>query len=216
MEVAADRSGGEPVTPATTTEDDSRVRLNITLYGATVLLACVAVFLGIVLNRSDVDLPFTGGDADTAQGVGEDVGRGVVTAVKEADSEDQERTAAQIDAATAMVEAMVNLDHKDADATVEAVQGLATGDFLKQYNSAAADVKKLAVEAQSTMVARVVWTGLVAGDKDSATVIVATSGTVSNKSTGFKERANNYRIQVALVLDKGKWLTQDLQFVELG
>lgn len=216
MEVVADRSGGEPVTPATATEDDSRVRLNITLYAATVLLACVAVFLGIVLNRSDVDLPFTGGDADTAQGVGEDVGRGVVTAVKEADSDDQERTAAQIEAATAMVEAMVNLDHKDPDATVEAVQGLATGDFLKQYNSAAADVKKLAVEAQSTMVARVVWAGLVAGDKDSATVIVATSGTVSNKSTGFKERANNYRIQVALVLDKGKWLTQDLQFVELG
>lgn len=66
------------------------------------------------------------------------------------------------------------------------------------------------------MVSTVVWTGLVAGDDDSATVIVATSGTVKNKTTKFAEESVNYRIQVQLVSDDGTWLANDLQFVELG
>ena len=50
-------------------------------------------------------------------------------------------------------------------------------------------------------------------DPDSATVIVATDGTVQNKQTGPTPRAEIYRIQLQLVLEKGRWLTSDLQFV---
>lgn len=199
------------MTGPTPDEERSRVRLNIGLYAATVLLGCVAVFLLFLhVTSDDVD------DAAVAPGAGEDVGRGVVQPVKEADDAQQERVAAQLAAASDMVTSFVNFDYRDADATIAGVKERSTGTFLEQYEKGAADLKKLATEAQSTMVARVVWAGLVAGDKDSATVIVATSGEVTNKTTDFKEEARNYRIQVELVLEDGAWLTSDLQYVELG
>ena len=212
MEVVAGGSGGEPVTGSSPDEERSRVRLNIGLYAATVLLGCVAVFLLFihVTSNDEVD------GAAVSPGAGEDVGRGIVQPVKLADDAQQERVAAQLAAASDMVTSFVNFDYKDADATIAAVKERSTGTFLEQYEKGAADLEKLATEAQSTMVARVVWAGLVAGDKDSATVIVATSGEVTNKTTKFKEEARNYRIQVELVLEDGAWLTSDLQYVELG
>lgn len=212
MEVVAGRSGGESVTRESPEEERSRVRLNIGLYAATVLLGCVAILLLFVHVNGNDDLD----GADVAPGLGEDLGRGVVQEVKEADDAQQERVAAQLEAATEMVTAFVNFDFKDSAATIDAVTERSTGTFLEQYQKGAVDLKKLATEAQSTMVAEVVWSGLVAGDKDSATVIVATSGHVTNKTTEFEEEARNYRIQVQLVLEDGKWLTNDLQYVELG
>lgn len=210
MEVAVGRSGGESVTGEPSEEDRSRTRLNIALYAATVLLGCVALLLAFVLYQDDTD------GAEISPDAGEDVGRGVVQAVDEAEDDEQERVAAQIDAASDMVTAFVNFNFKDPDATIEEVRERSTGTFLKEYDKGAADLKKLATEAQSTMVAQVVWAGLVAGDGDSATVIVATSGNVTNKTTEFKEEARNYRIQVQLVREGDKWLTNDLQYVELG
>lgn len=212
MEVAVGRSGGESVTRELTDEERSRIRLNIGLYAATVLLGCLAIFLLFVHVSGSDEVNGT----DVAPGVGQDVGRGIVQEVKLADEAEQERVAAQIEAATEMVTAFVNFDYKDPDATVTAVRERSTGTFLEQYSKGATDLKKLATEAQSTMVARVVWSGLVAGDDDSATVIVATSGNVTNKTTDFKEEARNYRIQVQLVLEDGAWLANDLQYVELG
>lgn len=212
MEVAVGRSGGESVTGGPSEEDRSRIRLNIALYAATVLLGCVAVFLGVVLAEDDDTVNGT----EVSPGAGEDVGRGVVQAVDEAEDDEQERVAAQIEAATDMVTAFVNFDHEDPDATIEEVRERSTGTFREQYDKGAADLKKLATEAQSTMVARVVWAGLVAGDGDSATVIVATSGNVTNKTTEFQEEARNYRIQVQLVREGDEWLANDLQYVELG
>ena len=215
MEVVADRAGGESVIPASPDETASRVRLNIALYAATVVLACAAIFLGFVIQRSDLDLAFWKNDkADSAApGAGEDLGRGVVTAIARADRKDQERVGEQIAAAQRMAVAMTNLDYQDADTAIAAVQAEATGDFREQYGKAAADLKKLAAEAKSTMHGEVVWAGLVSGDEDSATVIVATRGTVANKQTDQQQRTNNYRIQVELVLENGHWLTRDLQFV---
>jgi Mce-associated membrane protein len=45
-------------------------------------------------------------------------------------------------------------------------------------------------------------------------VILATKGTVKNTQTGDDPKAENYRIQMQLVSEKGRWLTSDLQFVE--
>lgn len=213
MEVVADRPGGEQVSPGTT-PDPGRVRLNIALYVATVLLACAAIWMGFLIASNDVWPPWKDDDpAAATPGAGQDMGGGVVTAVDAADQADQDRVAAQLKAARSMVEAMVNLDYKNADAAIKAVQAQATGDFRTQYDKAAADVKKLATQAQSTMEGSVIWTALVAGDQDSATVIAATTGSVANKTTEFKKRANPYRVQVELVLVDGKWLTKDFQFV---
>jgi Mce-associated membrane protein len=208
VEVALGRSGGEQVT-----EPDSRARLNIALYAATVLCACAAILLAILMyNASDDRVDGT----QVAPGAGEDVGRGTIQAVSLASEEEQERVAAQLEAASRMVNAFVNFDYQDADATIEAVKSMSTGEFLDQYSKGAADLEKIAAEARSEMAAKVVWAGLVAGDDDSATVIVATSGTVKNKTTKFEDEARTYRIQVELVLEDGRWLTRDLQYVALG
>lgn len=211
MEVVADRAGGQQVS-AEQTEDPGRVRLNVVLYVATVLLGCTAIWMGFVVNEKDAWPPWKDRSV-SAPRTGQDMGSGRTTAVGAADEADQKRVAAQLEAATSMVQAMVNLDYKDADAAIKAVQARATGEFRQQYDKAAADVKKLAQQAQSTMEGSVIWTALVAGDKDSATVIAATTGSVANKTTQFKKRANPYRVQVELVLVDGAWLTKDFQFV---
>ncbi len=194
-------------------EERSRIRLNVMLYAATVLCGCVALLL-LYLHVSRADDRVDG--ADVVAGAGQDVGRGIIEPVALAEEDEQERTAAQLSAATKMVTAFVNFDYREPARTIEAVESMATGDFLEQYTKGAKDLERLATEAQSDMVAQVVWSGLVAGDADSATVIVATSGTVKNKTTDFKEEARNYRIQLELVLTDGRWLTQDLQYVALG
>ena len=208
MEVAVGRSGGEQVTV-----DRSRVRLNIALYAATVVCGCVALLL-LYLHVTTSDNEVNG--TDVVPGAGQDVGRGLIEAVPLAGDAEQERTAAQLEAASKMVTAFVNFDYQDPDRTIEAVKSMATGTFLSQYSKGAKDLEKLATEAQSNMVAEVVWTGLVAGDEDTATAIVATSGTVKNKTTNFQPEARNYRIQLELVREGGRWLTKDLQYVALG
>ncbi|GAA4805111.1 hypothetical protein ACFQ0K_00285 [Nocardioides caeni] len=204
-------------------DERSRIRLNVGLYVATVALACVAVFLGVLLRHDDVDVKFWtadfwSGEKASAErpGEGVDVGRGVVEAVDQAPESDQDRIGEQLAAATRLVDAFANLDHADPAASMDVVRSLATGDFQEQYDKGAAELEELAVKAKSTMVSAVVWSGLVAGDDDSATVIVATSGTVKNKTTKFEEESVNYRIQVQLVRDGDDWLANDLQFVELG
>lgn len=198
-------SGGEQ-------DDDvrSRVRLNIALYAASVLCACLVVLLAIVwwTGRDDAD-----DAASPSAGVGTDVGGGTVSAVKLADESEQKRIAAQLGAARDMMSAFVNIDYEDIDGSLEAVRSRSTGTFLKQYDAASKPIKQLAEKAEATQVGRVVWAGLVAGDQDSATVIVITSGTVANKATDFEKRAQRLRVQMELVLKDGKWLVDDLQTV---
>lgn len=208
MEVAVGRSGGEQVT-----EDRSRVRLNIALYAATVVCGCVALLL-LYLHVSTSDNEVNG--TDVVPDAGQDVGRGLVEAVPLAEDAEQVRTADQIEAATKMVTAFVNFDYEDPARTIEAVKSMSTGTFLSQYSAGAKDLEKLATEAQSIMVAEVVWAGLVAGDDDTATVILATTGTVKNKTTDFQPEARNNRIRLELVREGGRWLATDLQYVALG
>lgn len=204
-------AGSEPVT-AVDPEERSRVRLNVALYVATIVFACLTLLLGFVLwdardDRAD--------GVEVVPGAGRDVGRGVVEAVAVADEADQERIAAQLEAATRMVTAFVNFDYRDPERTIDAVRALSTREFRERYDAGSANLVKLATEAQSTMTARVAWSGLVAGDQESATVIVATDGSVTNKTTKFEEQARDERIQVELVLEEGQWLTRDLRYVEI-
>ncbi|WP_183093357.1 hypothetical protein [Nocardioides stalactiti] len=144
---------------------------------------------------------------------GEDVGPGVISAMETAPQADQVRAADQIEAATKMANAFLNLDHEEIGANIEAVKALATGPFLNQYTKAAADLVKLVRRAQATQTGEVEWAGLVAGDDDSATVIIATNGTVANKETDFEPVARTYRLQLEVALVDGQWLTRDLQYV---
>ena len=57
------------------------------------------------------------------------------------------------------------------------------------------------------------WAGVVDADSDSASVIVATTGTVANSSTGDKPVARQFRIKLDLVHEDGEWRTSNVEFV---
>lgn len=230
MEVAA-RGSGDPLTPGAAGEGEarSRSRLNRALAGVAVVCVLAVAGLGWLMeltygNRADA---VTGDgffdrlgsvltierQSEVSPRIGEDVGTGVVSAMEAAPLAEQERVAAQIEAATKMANAFLNLDHEDIEANIAAVKALATGPFLRQYTKASEDLARLVRRAQATQTGEVEWAGLVAGDGDSATVIIATNGTVANKETDFEPVARTYRLQLEVALVDGEWLTSDLQYV---
>ncbi len=228
MEVAAGGSG-DSLTPGSSGEQEgrSRSRLNGVL-AVVAVLALAAVCGGAwLMNRTydnRADAVADGGlwsvltidrdrDATGSTRAGEDVGNGTVEAMDQAPRAEQVRTADQLEAATKMANAFLNLDFENIEANIEAVKSLATGPFLRQYTRASEDLAKLTRRAQAKQTGEVEWAGLVAGDEDSATVIVATSGTVANKLTEFEPVARTYRLQLEVVLVDGQWLTSDLQYV---
>ena len=182
--------------------DLPRVRVNVLLYVVAMAAAAFVVVLAVLLWRelSDDGTPTALPEA------------GVVP-LEEAPDEEQEHYAAVIDSATNEAHAFVNIRYDDAQASIDAVMAGATGAFREQYAKSTEDVIKILEENKSVMEGKVLWTGVVAIDPDSATVVVATTGTVANIQTDNKPVARNFRLQMELVLEEGKWLTRDLQFV---
>jgi len=231
VEVAA-RGSGDSLTVGSSGQEGSSngSGLNTALVVAVVLLVIAAAALAWLMNRtydnradavgdggvwSVISIERAGASAEAPSGrAGEDVGGGTVQAMDPAPKAEQERTAAQIEAATAMADAFLNLQYDEIETDIEEVKSLATGAFLRQYTKASKDLAKLTRRAQATQTGEVDWAGLVAGDDDSATVIVATSGTVANKLTEFEPVARTYRLQLEVDLVDGQWLTSDLQYVE--
>ncbi len=208
MEVDAGGSGGQPVMAESPTGEGSRLGLNVTLWIVVIVTGALAI-TGAVWIWTDDDPSST----SSSSRAGEEVGDARVEALPAADDAEQERTAAVIDAATKMSNAFLNLDYQDVDASTEAVLSLATGQFRSQYQQSSEGLAKVATRAKSVQTGEVVWSGVVASDEDSATVIVASSGTVSNKTTEFKAVPRNYRLQLDLAYEDERWLTRDLQFV---
>ena len=134
-------------------------------------------------------------------------------ALDEGSAAEQQRYADILDAASTEVTAFVNISYTDAQEKIDAVMAGATGDFRDQYAKATDGLIKLLEQNKSVRTGKVIWTGVVAQDPDSATVILATEGTVQNTQTGDQPKGENYRIQLQLVSEKGRWLTSDLQFV---
>ena len=183
MEVADGGTGGQPVTPGS----GSPVRLNIALYVLALLLACGCVFGGVLVYQAHLD--------------------------RERDATEQARYGDVLGAAENEVEAFINIDYTKAQESIDAVAAGATGDFAKQYDTSTKDVVKILTQAKSVMKGDVLWAGVVDADHDSASVIVATSGTVQNTSTGDKPVARQFRIKVDLVHVDGEWKTNNVEFV---
>jgi len=125
----------------------------------------------------------------------------------------QERYGAVLAAATAEAEAFINIDYRHAQESIAGVARGATGKFRQQYDTSSEGVTRVLRRNRSVMDGKVVSAGVVDVGRDSATVIVATSGTVANTRTGNKPVERSYRLQLHLVRAGGRWLTSDLQFV---
>ena len=182
--------------------DLRRVRGNVLLYVVAMAAAALVVVLAVLLWRELSD-----------EGTPAVLPRAGVVPLDEAPDEEQERFAAVIDSATDEATAFVNIRYDDAQASIEAVMAGATGTFREQYAKSTEEVIRILEENKSIMEGEVLWTGVVAVDPDSATVVVATTGTASNVQTENKPVARNFRLQLDLVLEEGRWLTSDLQFV---
>lgn len=116
-------------------------------------------------------------------------------------------------AAIEMAEAFINIDYRHAKQSIKAVKSHATGDFKKQYSTATSAVIKVIKDNKSVMTGQAVWAGIASLDGDHATVLVATSGTVSNERTEGKAVPRNFRLKLTLVRKHGEWLTNNLAFV---
>ena len=125
----------------------------------------------------------------------------------------QERYGDVLAAADTEVTAFVNMRYDRASASVEAVAHGATGAFRDHYVRSARTVIRVLQRNRSLMTGRVVWSGVAAVSPDRATVIVATTGTVSNRRTDGQPRPRNFRFRVTLDHASGRWLTSDIEFV---
>jgi Mce-associated membrane protein len=142
---------------------------------------------------------------------------GVLVAQERSDRQhaeaEQDRYGDVLAAARKEITAFVNIDYRSAQESIDAVAAGATGDFAKQYDSSTKEVLKLLTRAKSVMDGEVLWAGVTDADHDSASVVVATTGTVANTSTGNKPVARQFRIKVDLVLEGGDWKTSNVEFV---
>lgn len=124
-----------------------------------------------------------------------------------------ERHGAVIDAATAQATAFINIDHRSAEEDYEEVRRHATGDFKEQYDTSQESVTRVLKQNESVMEGEVLWAGVSTLDGDSATVLVATTGTVANTQTDGEPVDRNFRLRLDLERVDGSWRTSDLSFV---
>jgi len=176
-----------------------RTHVNLALYVVVMVAAALTVVatVRLVQDDSSTELPQAG-------------------AVQLAESSEtvQERYADVIASASQEATAFVNIRYDDAQGSIDKVMAGATGEFRDQYAKSTDSVIEVLEQNKSIMTGKVLWSGVVAQDPDSATVIIATEGTVQNTQTGDEPVARFFRLQLQLVSEKGKWLTSDLQFVE--
>ena len=177
-----------------------RVQLNLALYVVVMVAAALLVVAAVRVLADD-----SGPTSLPAKGVVE---------LDAASTTEQQRYDDILESASEEATAFLNIRYDTAQESIDAVMAGATGDFRDQYAQATEALITLLQDNKSIRTGEVVWAGVVAQDPDSATVILATTGTVQNNQTGDTPKAENYRVQMQLVSEEGRWLTSDLQFVE--
>lgn len=126
---------------------------------------------------------------------------------------EQQRYGAVLEAARQTATAFVNIDYRDPQASFDAVAAGATGEFLDQYVGSTESLVDLLKTNQSVMTGAVGAAAVTGLDADSATVIVATNGSVSNVSSNEEQTARDFRLRLDLLLVAGEWRTNNLEFV---
>ena len=109
---------------------------------------------------------------------------------------EQQRYGEVLAAARAEAEAFINIRYDDAQASIDRVAEGATGEFRDQYTSSSERVVKVLERNESVMEGEVLYAGVVDVDRDSATVIAATSGTVANKQTDNQPVSRDFRLRL--------------------
>jgi Mce-associated membrane protein len=88
----------------------------------------------------------------------------------------------------------------------------ATGDFKKEFAAQTEQLTQLVAQNKSVSEGQVLDAGIVRSDAHSARVLVVADSKVTNTAAP-QGQARTYRLQLDLVLDHGRWLTSDVEFV---
>lgn len=129
------------------------------------------------------------------------------------DRSDQAAYGQVLDAARATATAFVNVDYRRLQESQRAVEATATGKFLKEYQKSSSKLTELLRQNRSVMTGSVDAAAVDTIDSDSASVLVATSGTTRNVATRGMERSSRFRLRLDLVRQGGRWLTNNLEVV---
>jgi Mce-associated membrane protein len=105
-----------------------------------------------------------------------------------------------------------SLDYQHYDRDSGNVLKGATGDFKEQFAAQTAELTKLVAQNKSVSEGQVLEAGIVRADERSARVQVVADSKVTNVAVPGGE-ARTYRLQLDLVLENGRWLTSDVEFV---
>ena len=161
--------------------------VNVSLYVVALLLGCFCIFFGVKSWDAYQD--------------------------RQTERVDQERYGDVVAAARATTEAFLNIDYRHPEETQEAVEATATGKFLKEFRETFPDRTRLLRQSKSVTEGHVKAAAVDTIDSDSASVLVATSGTARNVATRGQESARNFRLRLDLVREDGRWLTTNLEIV---
>jgi Mce-associated membrane protein len=119
------------------------------------------------------------------------------------------RYAEAMDAASQEAMAFVNVDHETAEEDLARIAAGATGPLEERYTDDVDRIVRSLRRDRLVTEGEVLWTGVVRVDATSATVLVATTGTRSDRRT--KEPvARDLRLRLQLVPVNGEWLTSEI------
>jgi Mce-associated membrane protein len=107
---------------------------------------------------------------------------------------------------------LTNLQAGNADKASEELMDGVTDDFRAEFAEQVADFTSTLRRQQVTSTGRIVSIAVDSLDDDSASVLVAASGTVTNNRAS-KPQARYYRLRVDLLDVDGRWLVDGLEFV---
>jgi Mce-associated membrane protein len=181
------------------------VRTNVALF-VLVLLLGVAFAVLVVRDPAQSEAA-----ADTATHTSTDTSSGTVADVALHAAEEQD---AATRAAATQVQAFLDIDHTDVDAQLDRMLEGTTADFRRQF---ARQVRMISAEAerrQSSADVTVLRVGLSSWTDEAATALVAADTEVTSAAGGSSVRRTvPWRIEVDLVHDGDRWLTDGLRFV---
>ncbi|MFD7610744.1 hypothetical protein [Streptomyces sp. NPDC059828] len=105
-----------------------------------------------------------------------------------------------------------SLDYRHYKKDSENVLKGATGDFKKEFAAQTGELTKLVAANRSVSQGQVLEAGITRADEKSARVLVVADSKVTNTAAP-EGQARTYRLQLDLVLEGGRWLTSDVEFV---
>ncbi|MFF8605788.1 hypothetical protein ACF06X_07605 [Streptomyces sp. NPDC015346] len=105
-----------------------------------------------------------------------------------------------------------SLDHRHYARDSENVLNGATGDFKKQFAAQTKQLTKIVADNKSVSEGQVLDAGIARADDRSARVLVVADSKVTNVAAP-EGTSRNYRLQLDLVREDGRWLTSNVEFV---